>query len=161
MCVRPRSSRSPTRSSAPGPALRSRRARRGWTRGLWKTSRTIAVGSGRPYSLCSRSKGGCDARARSAARPPKIKTGTWLVSPDERTVHQVIDAARRRAGLLAAAEAAAWGAAAAAISPVGGGVVALALAVWQSRAVTRSAVVRALERASPDARNLLITADEL
>jgi hypothetical protein len=83
------------------------------------------------------------------------------VSPDERTLHEVIAAARRRAALMAAAEAAAWGAAAAAISPAGGAVVALALAVWRSRMATRSAVVRALERASPDARNLLITADEL
>lgn len=83
------------------------------------------------------------------------------MSPDERAVHEVIDRARRRAVLLAAAEAAAWGAAVAALSPVGGAVVALALAVWRSRATTRSAVVRALERTHPDVRNLLFTADEL
>ncbi|MBZ5557274.1 MAG: DUF4175 domain-containing protein [Acidobacteriia bacterium] len=83
------------------------------------------------------------------------------MSPDERFIRDTIDAARRRAGLLAAAEAAAWGAAVAAIWPAGGAIVALALAVWRSRAVTRGAVVRALERAHPDARNVMITAHEL
>lgn len=83
------------------------------------------------------------------------------MSPDERAIVDLIAAARRRARVLGAAEAAAWGAAVAAISPVGGAIVALVLALWRSRAVVRSAVVRALERAHPEARNLLITADEI
>jgi hypothetical protein len=83
------------------------------------------------------------------------------MSPDECLIRDTVGAARRRAGLLAAAEAAAWGAAVAAVWPVGGAVVALALAVWHSRTIARTAVVRALERAHPDARNLLITADEM
>jgi hypothetical protein len=67
----------------------------------------------------------------------------------------------RRARVLALAEAAAWGAAVAALSPIAGLLTALVAAAWGWRGVTRAAIVRALERAQPDARNLFVTADEL
>jgi hypothetical protein len=83
------------------------------------------------------------------------------VSPDERTSRDVVDAAIRRVRLLTCAEAAAWGAAVAAFSPAAGALTAIALAMWRSPATRRASVVRQLERARPDVRNLLVTAEEL
>ena len=62
---------------------------------------------------------------------------------------------------MALLEAAAWGAAASALSPALGLVAGVAVAVWRWRAMRRPAIVRALERAQPSARNLFVTADEL
>jgi hypothetical protein len=86
------------------------------------------------------------------------------VSPDrdaERVVSGAIASAIRRARLLGIGEAIAWGLAAAAISPAAGALIAIAVAMWRSRASSRSVVVRRLERAQPDSRNLIVTADEL
>jgi hypothetical protein len=76
-------------------------------------------------------------------------------------VADAIAAAVRRGRLVAVFEAVAWGAAASAVSPPAGGFVAAAVAVWRWRATKRAAVVRALERACPDSRNLFVTSDEI
>jgi len=82
--------------------------------------------------------------------------------PDaEVIVCAAIASAIRRARLVAVAEAVAWGVAAAAISVMAGALVAIAVAVWRWRTTSRVAIVRALEHAHADSRNLLITADEL
>jgi hypothetical protein len=95
-------------------------------------------------------------------RRPIAKNATrLLVSPDERRVIDAIAAAVRRGRMVAAFEAVAWGAAASAISPAAGGLVAAAVAVWRWRATGRTRVVRALERACPDSRNLFVTSDEI
>src|SRR5205807_1609909 len=83
------------------------------------------------------------------------------VSPDERSLVAWIDAARRRARVLAIAEAAACGVAVAAISTIAGAIVAACVAALRLQRTSRTAVVDALERASADARNLFVTADEL
>ena len=79
----------------------------------------------------------------------------------ERTVSDAIASAIRRVRLLALAEASAWGLAMAAISPVAGALIAAAVAVWRWRTTSRASIVRVLERAHPDSRNLFVTADEL
>ena len=83
------------------------------------------------------------------------------MSPDERRVADAVAAAVRRGRLVALFEAFAWGAAASAISPTAGGLIAGAVAVWRWRATERAAVVRALERACPESRNLFVTSDEI
>jgi len=84
------------------------------------------------------------------------------VLPDERaSIGEIVARAARRGRVVAIAEAAAWGVAAAAILPLLGVVAAAAVLVWRWRATRRDAIVRALERARPTARNLFITADEL
>jgi hypothetical protein len=86
------------------------------------------------------------------------------VSPDRdaaSVVSGAIAAAIQRARLLAIGEAVAWGIAAAAITPAAGALLAIAVVIWRWRVSSRSAVVRRLERAQPDARNLIVTADEL
>ena len=84
------------------------------------------------------------------------------MSPEERIVADVMARAVRRSRLLVVAEALAWGAVAAAITTAAGALIAGAVAVWRWRAVaSRAAVLRALERAHPEARNLFVTVDEL
>jgi hypothetical protein len=86
------------------------------------------------------------------------------VSPDrdaERIVAGAIAAAIRRSRVLGLGEAVAWGAAAATIAPAPGVLIAIAVATWRWRASTRGVTVRRLERAQPEARNLIVTADEL
>jgi len=93
--------------------------------------------------------------------PPK-RARRRRVSPDPATgIRAIVAAASRRGRLLAAAEAAAWGAAAGAFSLAAGIFVAVAVAIWRWRATRRRAIVRALERAQPAARNLFVTADEI
>ena len=79
----------------------------------------------------------------------------------ERLVSGAIAAAIRRARLLALAEAAAFGLTAGAIWPIAGALIAAAVAVWRWRATSRASIVRALEHAHPESRNLFVTADEL
>src|SRR5216684_3310908 len=62
---------------------------------------------------------------------------------------------------MALAEAALFGVAAAAISPVAGALTATAVVLWRWRETKRASIVRALERAHPESRNLFVTADEL
>jgi len=84
------------------------------------------------------------------------------VLPDERAgIGGIVAAAARRGRVMALVEAAAWGGAVAALWPVLGVFAAAAIAAWRWRATRREAIVRALERAQPAARNLFITADEL
>jgi hypothetical protein len=91
------------------------------------------------------------------------------VSPDtrapdshaERVLAGAIAAATGRARLLAVTEACVWGLAAAAISPIAGALIAAGVATWRWRLTSRPSIVRLLERAQPDARNLFVTADEL
>lgn len=86
------------------------------------------------------------------------------MSPDSRSEQVVVRtfaSAVGRARLLALAEALAWGFAAAAVSLPAGALIAAAVAVWRWRSTSRAAVVRVLERAHQDSRNLLVTADEL
>jgi len=84
------------------------------------------------------------------------------VSPDPATgIAAIVAAASRRGRVLASAEAAGWGVAAAAGSVPVGVFVAAATAIWRWRATRRHAIVRALERAEPAARNLFVTADEI
>jgi len=83
------------------------------------------------------------------------------VSPDERTVDDLFTGAVRRGRTLAVIEGLAWGTAAAALSPAAGVAVAAIAIVWRLRTMTRRSVVRLVDRATPDARNLLVTADEL
>jgi hypothetical protein len=63
--------------------------------------------------------------------------------------------------LLALLEAIAWGLLVAAVSPVAGALVAIAVGWWRWRKITRVTVVRALETAHPELRNLLVTSEEL
>src|SRR5207244_3158861 len=63
--------------------------------------------------------------------------------------------------LRAVGEALAWGAAAAAISRTAAIVLVAIVCVWRLRHARRGNVVRALEAAHPEARNILVTADEL
>ena len=82
--------------------------------------------------------------------------------PDERAgIGGIVAAAARRGRVMALVEAAAWGGAVAALWPVLGVFAAAAVAAWRWRATRREAIVPALERAQPAARNLFITADEL
>jgi hypothetical protein len=83
------------------------------------------------------------------------------VSPDERSVAHILDRAAFRARAIAIAEAVAWGAAVAAMSDVAGIAVAAAIAAWRLRGTTPQSVVRAVERAHGEVRNLLVTASEL
>jgi len=83
------------------------------------------------------------------------------VSPDALQICRAIDAVVRRARVLAAAESAAVGAAVAVFSPAAGLFVAATVAAWRSRALSREGAIRALERADPSWRNLLVTAGEL
>jgi hypothetical protein len=83
------------------------------------------------------------------------------VSPDEREVAALIRRGSRRGRIVATAEALAWGAVVAVVSPVAAVFVAVAIGGWRSRATRDAAVVRALERTHPDARNLFVTAAEL
>ena len=87
-----------------------------------------------------------------------------MSSPDraaELLVRGTIESAIRRARLLALAEAVAWGLAVAASAPAAGVLIATVVAVWRWRASSRASAVRRLERAHPDSRNLIVTADEL
>ncbi len=86
------------------------------------------------------------------------------MSPDpgaEHVVPAVIAAAVRRARVLVLVEAAVWAVAAAAITPVAGALLAPAVALARWRATSRASILRALERAHPDSRNLFVTVDEL
>jgi hypothetical protein len=83
------------------------------------------------------------------------------VSPDERASRDLVDAAMRRVRWLTCAEAAAWGATVAVLSPMAGALTAIALAIWRAPTTRRASVVRRLERARPDVRNLFVTAEEL
>ena len=83
------------------------------------------------------------------------------MSPDERAFVLVVERALRRARLIAVAEAGVWGFAAATISMTAAVAVGVAVAASRLIAVSRSGIVRALERALPDARNLFVTADEI
>src|ERR1019366_2975578 len=49
----------------------------------------------------------------------------------------------------------------AAASPIAGFVAALAIGVWRWRSATRASIVRTLERAQPEARNLFVTVEEI
>jgi hypothetical protein len=84
-----------------------------------------------------------------------------LVLPDERTVGELVARATRRARTLAIAEAAAWGAAAGALSLWVAPIAAIAVGAWRWRSTMRASIVRGLERAQPDVRNLFVTAEEL
>ena len=77
------------------------------------------------------------------------------VSPDERSVAEVLKRAAWRARGVAIAEAAAWGAAVATISVIAGVVTAVAFAVWRLRGTTEQSIVQAVERAHAGVRNLL------
>ncbi|HMD35013.1 MAG TPA: hypothetical protein VKH42_08600 [Vicinamibacterales bacterium] len=83
------------------------------------------------------------------------------MSPDERRFLAAVHWTLVRARLIAIAEAALWGLAAAPISRVGGLMVFTAAAILRLGRISRVAVVRSLERATPEARNLFVTADEL
>ncbi len=93
------------------------------------------------------------------------------MSPDERSVADLVSRAMSRARLLALVEAVAWGTAAAAakrlatpsmpIAILAFAIVTVAVAAWRWRNITRRSVVRALERVHPEARNLFVTAEEL
>ncbi len=83
------------------------------------------------------------------------------MSPDAGRILDLVNSALRRARLLAFAEAIAWGLLVAAVSPVAGALVALAVGLWRWRRLTRAAVVRTLEAAHPELRNLLVTVEEL
>ena len=72
-----------------------------------------------------------------------------------------VDRAMARARLLIALEAAAVGAAVAAWSAPAGLIAAAVIAGWRARFASRRLVLRALERADPRARNVIVTADEL
>src|SRR3954470_6599233 len=122
---------------------------------------TIADGCGSPCSGCSRSRRGC---ARSVKTPGLRSPRRPPVLPDRGAEHIVADAiasAIRRARLMAIGESVAWGLAAAAVSLAAGAVIAAGVAVWRWRAASRGAIVRRLERASADSRNLFVTADEI
>ena len=80
---------------------------------------------------------------------------------DERLVADTIAGALRRARLLVVGEALASGAAVAAISPLAALPIATVVAIWRWQRWSRGSVVRALEHAHHDARNLFVTADEL
>src|SRR5471032_307970 len=95
-------------------------------------------------------------RRRRVSPDPAVPT-----SNAERVVFEAIASAVRRARVLALIEAAAWGVAVAALSPLAGALVAAAIAAWRWTATSRAAVIRALEHAQPDARNLFVTADEI
>jgi hypothetical protein len=79
----------------------------------------------------------------------------------ERLVSGAIASAIRRVRLLVLGEAMAWGLTVAAISPIAGALVAAAVAVRRWRSTSRASILRALEHAHPDSRNLLVTVDEL
>jgi Domain of unknown function (DUF4175) len=81
--------------------------------------------------------------------------------PHSESVAVAVDRTVRRARLLIAAEAAALGAAVAAWSVAIGVAVAVLTALLRSRDAARSAVVRTMERADPQSRNLIATADEM
>ena len=82
--------------------------------------------------------------------------------PDERaSIGEIVAEAARRGRVGMIVEAAAWGVTAAAIVPILGVVAAAAVAVCRWRATRHEAIVQALERAQPTARNLFVTADEL
>ena len=117
---------------------------------------------------------------RSRPRDRRHEDEGRHVSPDEMTtIVAMIGSATRRARVLVAIEAIAWGSIAAALAfaivrlaalgtaveVVIVGLVAVAggaTAVGRRRhRIARPSVVRALERAHPDARNAIITADEL
>jgi hypothetical protein len=86
------------------------------------------------------------------------------VSPEpgaELVVPAVIAAAVRRARVFVLIEAAVWAVAAAAITPVAGALLAPAVALVRWRTTLRASILRALERAHPDSRNLFVTVDEL
>ena len=77
-----------------------------------------------------------------------------------RALNAAFDRLVRRARVLGAAEAAGWGAAVASISPVAGGLVALAIGVWRAVRNDRRRVVGRADRAAA-AANVLVTADEV
>jgi hypothetical protein len=83
------------------------------------------------------------------------------VSPDRTLVASAIDRTVSRGRLAIAIEAAAAGSAVAAWSRPAGVAVAIGVAVWRARDATRTAAVRALERANRHARNVLVTFDEI
>ena len=157
-CSAPRSCRSPTVGSASGrDRLRRRRFRTPLRCGA-TTATTTAAGSGWPRWHFSRSSRGCAVRARRRANGAR----TSNVLPDGPAgIGGIVAAAARRGRVMALVEAAAWGGAVAALWPVLGVFAAAAVAAWRWRTTRREAIVRALERAQPAARNLFITADEL
>src|ERR1051326_7157297 len=166
-CPQPRKrSRSTTLSSARG------RARPVWRRRLdtRRSTTTTAAGSGSWRWRSSASNRGFDRaslRSERLSSAPKRQarrrrvSGRAAVSPDQRAFVLVVDRALRRARLIAVAEAAVWGFAAATISMTAAVAVGVAVAALRLIAVSRSGIVRALERALPDARNLFVTADEI
>jgi hypothetical protein len=83
------------------------------------------------------------------------------VSPDLRSVQRLIDRARYRALLIASAESAAAGAIVGAWSAAAGLVVAVVVSIGRVRSVSRSGVLRTLERQSVHTPNLLTTAEEI
>ena len=83
------------------------------------------------------------------------------MSPDERSVADVLKRAAWRARGVAIAEAAAWGAAFATVSAAAGVVTAVAFAVWRLRGTTEQSIVHAVEKTHAGVRNLLVTASEL
>src|SRR5439155_9803593 len=73
----------------------------------------------------------------------------------------VVNRALRRARLIAIAEAAVWGVAGAPIAALSGLAIFVSVAVLRVARISRGSIIRALERAAPEARNLFVTADEL
>src|SRR5882724_2581072 len=103
-----------------------------------------------------------EAGPRRHVRKAPVSPDPELPAADaERVVLEAIASARRRARLLAIAESMAWGAVGAAISPAAGVMIAAAVAVWRWRTTARASIVRTLEHAESEARNLFVTADEL
>src|SRR5579862_6005298 len=143
-------------SCMPGHVLLAPRRRPGSTR----SNATIDGGYGSPRSCCWASNRGC-AVARNARRAEASKARRRPVSPDERSFSASIDAVLQRVRMLSIVDAAIWGVAVAAISPVAGALAAIAIAAVRAHRSSRIAIVRVLDRASPDARNLFVTADEL
>jgi hypothetical protein len=87
--------------------------------------------------------------------------GEMRTAADERAVLDVFRSAARRSRIAAIGEGLAWGVAAAAFSLIAAPFVAALVIAWRLRATARPAIVRAIERTHPDARNLFVTADEL
>ena len=83
------------------------------------------------------------------------------MSPDERSVADVLNRAAWHARGVAIAEAVAWGTAVATASVAGGIVTAVTIAVWRLRGTTEQSIVRAVERGHAGIGNLLVTASEL
>ena len=163
ICSAPKSCRSPMRVlqrwSRPPRRLRRCRALRP------REARTTAAGSG------SR-RWPAGARELDAARATRLRRGTrstrssaCRLSRRRWRLEAIVAAGSlrgARAWLVGSPRRPRWGAAAAAISPLAGALIAAArCGVALAGDLARASIVRALERAQPDARNLFVTADEL